>query len=96
MRLVYEATGEEVKVGDKVTTAGGEEVTVAHFAKPHKSSSSGKVTVEYKAESDSRFAFREFYVSVIGAKWIEREDQGGYTTSQEMINGRLMQVVRFS
>jgi aspartyl aminopeptidase len=69
MRLIYKETGEEVKVGDKVRTGRGEEVTVAHFDRPHKPSSSGKVMVhgdQYNAE---------YYVGVIGAEWIEREDR---------------------
>lgn len=69
MRLIYKETGEEVKVGDTVRTGRGEEVRVTHFAPPHKPSSSGKVSVaadQYNAE---------YYVGVIGAEWIEREDR---------------------
>ena len=70
MRLVYEDTLQEVKVGDEVTLD-GEVYTVDYFRKPHKPASSGHVTVKDK---DGDCA--EYYVTVIGAKWIEREDQG--------------------
>lgn len=69
MKLVYTATGEEVKVGDKVTLSNGVEAEVEYFAKPHKPSSSGKVTVK------TEYYTMEYYVSVIGAEWIEREDR---------------------
>ena len=71
-RLVYEETGIEVKVGDEVTTHDGEKVTVDCFAPPHKASSQGKVNVTFcKDKSWSQ----EFYVGVIGAKWINRDDR---------------------
>lgn len=70
MRLVYEATGKEVKVGDKATLKDGEQVTVTYFVKPHSPASSGKVTVRTEDGGN-----REYYVSIIGAKWIEREDR---------------------
>ena len=66
MKLVYEGTTREVKVGDEVTLGDGETVTVTYFRPPHKPSSSGKVSVDGN---------REYYVSVIGAEWIEREDR---------------------
>lgn len=71
MRLVYKATGEEVKVGDVVTTFRGKKCEVKYFREPHKPSSEGKVTVK---EEGSSFCM-EYYVSVIGAEWIEREDR---------------------
>lgn len=72
MKLIYIKTGELVKEGDKVQAGDGETLTVEYFRPPHKPSSSGKVSV-----SDSRGESyqHEYYVSVIGAKWIEREDQ---------------------
>ena len=69
MRLIYKETKEEVKVGDKVRTGRGEEVTVTHFARPHKPASSGKVSV-----AGDKFN-AEYFVGVIGAEWIEREDR---------------------
>lgn len=71
MRLVYTATGKEVRVGDRVKTFNGDEVTVTYFRPPHKPSSSGKVSVK----SDGRDYSNEYFVSVIGAEWIEREDR---------------------
>lgn len=71
MRLVYDETGKEVKLGDKVTLKNGKQVTVTYFAKPHSPASSGKVTVRTEGGGNC-----EYYVSVIGAKWIEREDRG--------------------
>lgn len=79
MRLVYtneayvpdELKGKEVHVGDKARTFRGEPCVVTYFRLPHKSSSSGKVTVCFGNEDIGS----EYYVGVIGAKWIEREDQ---------------------
>lgn len=71
MRLIYTETREPVKVGDFVWLSNsGKPATVLRFDKPHKPSSSGKVIVK---DSDDRTS--EYYVGVIGAKWIEREDQ---------------------
>ena len=71
MRLVYTKSGEEVKVGDVVETSRGEKCTVKYFRPPHKPSSSGKVTVQLEGHEHCS----EYYVSVIGAEWIEREDR---------------------
>lgn len=73
MRLVYNDYGKEVKVGDEVTLRDGVKARVTHFAKPHKPASSGKVNVETIIEPTQT---AEYYVGVIGAKWIEREDRG--------------------
>jgi len=66
MKLVYDNNGKEVKVGDKVN-----DMTVEYFRKPHKSSSEGHVSVSEQYVDGQR----EYYVSVIGATWIEREDR---------------------
>jgi hypothetical protein len=75
MRLVFKRSGREVKIGDKIDIAGGgdpaEIVEVTYFRPPHKPSSSGKVSVKDVHSGQES----EFYVSVIGAEWIEREDQ---------------------
>ena len=65
MKLVYEKTNQEVKVGDKVKDFRGDYLVVKDFAKPHKPSSSGRVYTDQGI----------FYVGVIGAKWINRGDQ---------------------
>ena len=70
MRLIYTDTEETVKVGDVVELREGQ-AEVIYFVKPHKPNSSGKVTVEYT--DDGRTC--EYYVGVIGAKWINRDDQ---------------------
>ena len=77
MRLIYEDTGEEVKTGDNILMKDGSCWIVDFFREPHKPSSSGKVYILPAGEIDGlRMAGgREFYVSVIGAKWIEREDR---------------------
>jgi hypothetical protein len=71
MRLVYAGTNDEVKCGDVVHID-----SIPHyvemFREPHKPSSSGKVYV--KEMTELGFG-KEFYVSVIGAEWIEREDR---------------------
>jgi len=71
MRLVYTKTGEEVKVGDRVTLRTGVNGAVHYFTPPHKPASSGFVII--KEEPDGFMS--EFYVSVIGAEWIERKDR---------------------
>jgi hypothetical protein len=70
MRLIYTATQAPVLIGDPVTVH-GQPATVSYFRKPHKSSSEGKVSIK-PADTDTE---NEFYVSVIGAEWIEREDR---------------------
>ena len=45
--------------------------TVTYFTKPHKSASAGFVTLK---ENNSDLSM-EFYVGVIDAEWIEREDR---------------------
>lgn len=71
MILIYKATGTEVKVGDQIITNNGQWVRVTYFRPPHKPSSEGKISIE----TLDRKSEREFYVSVIGAEWIEREDR---------------------
>ncbi len=68
MKLVYSDTQKEVNVNDRINVS-GRWVTVYSFDKPHKSSSQGKVTVKDGVD------YREYYVSVIGAEWIKREDR---------------------
>lgn len=70
MKLVYKNTGKEVKVGDEIILSGGEKCKVDYFREPHKSSSEGKVTVQF---GENKFNCREYYVSVIGAVWVEEE-----------------------
>ncbi len=72
MRFIYKSTGTEVKVGDNLDIGRDgevEAVRVTFFREPHKPDSSGKVCVN-DGHGDA-----EYYVGVIGAEWIEREDQ---------------------
>ena len=71
MRLVYTKTGIEVKLGDVVQLDGVDHL-VTYFTEPHKPSSSGKVCIRWGEQTGLG---HEYYVNVIGAKWIEREDQ---------------------
>lgn len=77
MNLIYDSDetnvpfkGQPVKVGDKVKTRNGENVTVDYFRQPSSPASEGKVSISYEDGGS-----REFYVSVIGAKWVNREDR---------------------
>jgi hypothetical protein len=63
--------GDAVHLGDSVFTFRGEPCVINHFATPHKSSSEGKISVQVEGSTHSS----EFYVSVIGAQWIDREDR---------------------
>ena len=65
MKLVYTETNEPVNVGDRVCGLGAP-MEVTYFREPHKPSSEGKVSLSNG---------REYYVSAIGAKWIDREDR---------------------
>lgn len=71
MRLVYVATGMLVLRGD-VVQLHGKAYTVGHFSRPHAPDSEGKVALH--AAGGDHFG-REYYVSVIGAKWVDRRDQ---------------------
>lgn len=70
MRLIYKDTGKEVKPGDKVKSFRDELATVVSFSKPHKPSSSGRVLVD-----DGNGFQHEYYVSVYGMEWVDREDR---------------------
>lgn len=73
MKLVYECDGQlgdEVKVGDRVLINETSHV-ITHILKPHKPASTGRVVVRDElTHQDS-----SYFPSVVGAKWIEREDQ---------------------
>ena len=72
MRLVYDESGDApVEIGDPVIVQ-GTPYYVMSITKPHKPSSTGRVLC--KAMTEEGWVC-ESYPSVIGAKWIEREDQ---------------------
>lgn len=73
MRLIYKATGKPVTKGD-VVTLDGTDFVIGMLPQPHKPDSEGKVYV-HVAGTDDRVNMTQFYVSVIGAEWIEREDR---------------------
>lgn len=68
MKLVYDKTNKEVKIGDITETFRGEKCKVISFTEPLKSSSTGRVYVEF--DNNTR---REFFPSVIGTKFVEEE-----------------------
>lgn len=65
MRLVYSKTGKPVRVGDEVTVSGVVS-RIESCPPPHKPDSSGRVFLSNGAN---------YYVSLIGAEWIDREDR---------------------
>lgn len=91
MKLVYNNShanhepGTEVKAGDKVMTFRGETVEVISVTEPHKSSSTGRVylqffdkvaTDEVPANYDAVASYKqEVFPGVISAEWVEREDR---------------------
>lgn len=72
MRLVYKATQKPVRLGDRHTIS-GHKLAVNFFDKPHKPSSEGKVSMRVVGQPSAIGPY--YYVSVIGAEWIEREDR---------------------
>ena len=69
MQLVYNWNNEPVKLGDRVKLSDSTWAEVHYFRPPHKPNSEGKVTVKQGGQT------REYYVSIINAIWIEREDR---------------------
>lgn len=75
MQLVYTATQKPVTKGDTVEI-NGQQLVIEYFAKPHKCSSQGKVSLRPADQpEETPNGGSEYYVSVIGAEWIEREDR---------------------
>ena len=70
MKLVYKESGKEVQVGDVVILKDGTTALIDSFSKPHKPASSGLVYITTDTESQV-----SYYVGVIDAEWIEREDR---------------------
>lgn len=65
MKLIYKETGVPVQVGDEVTI-NGISARIESCPEPHKPASSGRVYLSNGAN---------YYVTVIGAEWVEREDR---------------------
>lgn len=83
MRLIYKQdqplcgkkAGDQVEVDD-IVTCGKDTYRVEYFAKPRSPASSGKITVSAAASDKTVYGRQmEYYVGVIGAEWIEREDR---------------------
>lgn len=70
MRLIYSKDKTTVSQGDVVYIHRKKHV-ITNIQKPHKPESTGRVYVQAKGETHSS----SYYPSVIGAEWIEREDQ---------------------
>jgi hypothetical protein len=77
VKLIYTKTGQPVNAGDVVTTRDGSEYRLDFYREPHKPSSTGRVYITPLAGGCQR----EFFPSVIGAEWIERED--GWVSCQQ-------------
>jgi hypothetical protein len=68
--LIFNQSRKPVKIGDEATTFRGEKVVVTGIHEPHKPQSTGRVAVRYGDDT-----VREFFPGVIGASWINRNDQ---------------------
>lgn len=72
-------TGEEVKIGDAVTTFRNEPCTYVKGYPPRHSGSQGKVIVSFTAPAlGQRPTEREFFASVIGCHWLLMEEDTKY------------------
>jgi hypothetical protein len=72
MKLIYDTTKAPVNTGDVVHLSDGSAHIVYRVVEPHKPSSTGRVQLQSMCE---RKYYNEFYPSVIGATWIDREDR---------------------
>lgn len=79
MKLVYETSGDPVKVGDRIEKDGYVWV-VDSIQEPHHAGSTGRVYVslpDWQHPNEPRsVGTRGYFPGVIGAVWIEREDRG--------------------
>lgn len=71
MKLIYEKTGQEVRVGD-TTHINGKPYFVESIQIPHKPGSTGKVFV---TSMDGKHVLMGFFPGVVGAVWAGREGQ---------------------
>ena len=65
MKLVYKATGAEVKKGDELTSFRGEKYIADYFREP--THGIGKISVKKNADD---FHCCEYYVSVFNLEWV--------------------------
>lgn len=66
-----EIDGKRVEIGQEVKTRKGDKYSVDTITLPHKSSSTGFVTIKDHANG----SLHTYYPSVIGAVWVGRTDQ---------------------
>jgi hypothetical protein len=71
MRLIYQSTKAEVKVGD-VTHVRNQPYIITLIREPHTPASTGRVCLRSMCE---RGYYVEYYPSVVDAEWVEREDR---------------------
>lgn len=82
MKLVYEKSGKPVQIGDRVTTGRGEKYYLQNIELPRHGGSTGRVYVsKTKNPRGGAFSTMSYFPSVIGAKWIGREDQGEFNNN---------------
>lgn len=67
MKLVYEATGKEVKKGDVLIDFRGDKAIAEYWKEP--THGVGKISV--KNSHDDFLCCGEYYVTVFGLKWVE-------------------------
>lgn len=72
MKLVYNATLEEVKVGDRGIAKDGKHYDITRLEQPKSAASTGRV---YLKEVGGEEFEMGYYPNVIDATWIEREDR---------------------
>lgn len=72
MILVYTKDKTPVYVGDKLTL-NDDEFTITSITEPHKPASTGRVNGLFEGAGYES----SFFPGVIGAEWINREDQDG-------------------
>jgi hypothetical protein len=68
-KLISEKTGEEINVGDEITTISGERVRLVGVQPPHRPGTTGKVFVMNRNRRDS-----VYYAAIVGCRF-ERSEQ---------------------
>lgn len=76
MQLVYAETSQPVQKGDLVTMRDGDKAIVESIEKPRHGGSTGRVYVRHGDGENFDGESQGYYPSVIGAVWINRDDQG--------------------
>ena len=74
MNLIYTKDKISVCVKDICTLSDGRKVEIIAIQEPHKPESTGRVHIKTVGMSSS-MAYMSYFPNVIGAEWINREDQ---------------------